>query len=66
MRQARCSALASRPNVGKCDVASKTLSPGLPKLQATHSALTISGVDDAVDDIETSDRWSCLDKREIA
>ena len=66
MRQARCSALASRPNVGKCDVASKTLSPGLPRLLASHSALTISGVDDAVDDIVTSVLWSCVDERGIA
>jgi hypothetical protein len=44
----------------------KLLSPCLPKLLASHSALTISGVDDAVDDIETSDLWSCLDKRGIA
>jgi hypothetical protein len=51
MRHARCSALALRPNVGKCDVASNTLMRGLPKLLASHSALTISGVDDAEDGI---------------
>jgi len=40
-----------RPNVGKCDVASNTLMPGLPKFLVSHSALTISGVDDAEDGI---------------